>query len=45
MDEKLMSITGEDFAKIVFALFCNLNLRVYDNGLSEAENVLNLLSE
>ena len=43
MDDKLINITGEEFAQIVFALFFNLNLRVYDNGLSEAENVLNAI--
>lgn len=45
MDEKLLTITGEEFAQIVFALFFNLNLRVYDNGMSMADNVLNIISE
>lgn len=45
MNEELLSITPEEFAQIVFALFFNLNLKVYDNGMSEAENVLNILCD
>ena len=45
MEEQLITITGEEFAQIVFALFFNLNLKVYDNGMSEAENVLNILCD
>lgn len=37
------NITYEDLMALVIGLLLNTNLRVYDNGLTIAENVLNNL--
>lgn len=35
------SFSADDFASVVFAMFFNCNLKIYDNGLSIAENYIN----
>ena len=34
------NITAEDIEAVIIGLLCNMTLRVYDNGLSIADNVL-----
>jgi hypothetical protein len=41
MNLDFKNMTSEDMMALIVGIFFNLNLRVYDNGLSIAENVLN----
>ena len=34
------NITSEDIEALIIGLLCNMSLKVYDNGMSIADNVL-----
>ena len=44
MNLDVKNINSLDIMSLAIGLFFNLNLRVYDNGLSIADNVLNNLN-